>query len=139
MIPILIRCIVDESKGFGNFSRSFLVGNELKKRRKNDIFLIDNNQKAKSILREKNFKFYVIPHIKSKKDESKLIIKKMNYLKSPLIILDMSEYGEILSKHITQSGKEVIILDDAWVKNAHSRIIFNGTVVKKFHNYKKIL
>ena len=138
MNTITIRCIADESKGFGNLSRAILLGKELKKKSNKIIFLIDKNSNAKIILQKNNFEYFFVPQFNSKKKESEFIIKKMNYFKSKSVILEMREFTEILSKYLKNYGKQVIIIDDAWVKNLYADLIFNGTVVKKYHRYKKI-
>jgi len=94
--------------------------------------------KLKKILQKNNLKYSVVPKFNSKKAESEFLVKKMNYFKSKSIILEMREFSEILSKYLKKHGKQVIIIDDAWVKNIYADLIFNGTVIKKFHKYKKI-
>lgn len=138
MNVITIRCIANESKGFGNLSRAILLAKELKKNSNKIIFLIDKNLNAKKILQSNNLKYFFVPQFTSKKKESEFIIKKMNSVKSKSVILEMREFSEILSKYLKNYGKQVIIIDDAWVKNLYADLIFNGTVVKKYHKYKKI-
>ena len=112
MNVITIRCIANESKGFGNLSRAILLAKELKKNSNKIIFLIDKNLNAKKILQSNNLKYFFVPQFTSKKKESEFIIKKMNSVKSKSVILEMREFSEILSKYLKNYGKQVIIIDD---------------------------
>ena len=60
----------------------------------------------------------------------------MNLEKIDSIIVDMREYGEKLTKQISNNFFKIILLDDGWCNLLYADIIFNGTVLKKIHNNK---
>jgi len=134
---IVIRCITDPLKGFGNFNRCFTLATELEKLGYNFFFVIDNKAVIK-LLKNKKWSYQIIPKFHSRLTESKFLIKLMKKKKFNTILIDMREYGEEISFHIYKSNLKVIMLDDAWTKNVYADIIINGTNVKKYHEYRII-
>jgi len=132
---LCFRCITDHKKGYGNFARSLLLAEEMKRRNFSIFFIIEKNSTVEILLEERKISFYRLTSSKSKIIETKKILKILQKNNCHNIILDMREYGEILSKKLVKHVY-VILIDDAWGKNVYANIIFNGTMIKKFHNYK---
>jgi len=135
---ILVRCITEYSKGFGNLNRCITLAEGLKRKGYKIIFLIDRKALAINEIKKKNFEYKIFKKYSRSKDEAcaitNLIISN-NYCS---IIIDMREYGESLTKNLMNKNFEVILLDDAWCKNAYADLIFNGTFIKKYLHYNKI-
>ena len=132
---LCFRCITDPKKGYGNFARSLLLAEAMKKRNFSIFFIIEKNYAAEIFLTQKKIPFYVLTSTKSKILETKKILKILEKNNCCNIILDMREYGEKLSKYLVKYVY-VILIDDAWGKNVYANIIFNGTMIREFHNYK---
>ena len=135
---ITIRCLTNPSKGFGNFSRCLNIAKSLNQKNCLISFVIDENKFVINELKKHKFDFVSIPLSKSIFDKTNLL---KNYLKqnnSNLCIIDMREYGEILSKKLLNYNCKVVLFDDAWNKQVYADIIFNGTNVKSYHNYNII-
>lgn len=131
---IAIRCIIESSKGHGNFTRALTLATSLKRQGYAITFLITSNIVIQSILKKKKFNFCLIPKKLNSKNESIFLINffKKNYFK--LLIFDMREYGENLSKQLSKFIPTILI-DDAFCKNAYSDIVINGSINEKFHKY----
>ena len=135
---ITIRCLTNPSKGFGNFSRCLNIAKSLNQKNCLISFVIDENEFVINELKKHKFDFVSIPLSKSIFDKTNLL---KNYLKqnnSNLCIIDMREYGEILSKKLLNYNCKIVLFDDAWNKQVYADIIFNGTNVKSYHNYNII-
>ena len=132
---LCFRCITDPTKGYGNLARSLLLAKEMKKRNFSFFFIIEKNIIAEKFLSQQKIPFFRLTSSKSKMLESQKILKILQKNDCQTIVLDMREYGEKLSKYLTKDT-HVILLDDAWGNNAYADIIFNGTMIKKYHNYK---
>ena len=132
---LCFRCITNPKKGYGNFARALLLAEEMRKRNFLIFFIIEKNSIAEILLTQKKILFYRLTSSKSKILETKKILKILQKNNCHNIILDMREYGDKLSKYLVKSAY-VILMDDAWGKNAYANIIFNGTMIEKFHNYK---
>jgi UDP-2,4-diacetamido-2,4,6-trideoxy-beta-L-altropyranose hydrolase len=135
---IAIRCITEESKGFGHFSRCLSLGLNLKKKGFKIIFIINKKNSVIKELKKNRFKYIIIPKSFSYYKEFSFILKTMNLEKIDSIIIDMREYGEKITKQISNNFFKVILLDDGWCDLLHADIIFNGTVLKGIHKYTKI-
>ena len=135
---IAIRCITEESKGFGHLSRCISLGSNLKKKGFKIIFIINKNNSVIKELEKNKFKYILIPKIFSHNKEFSFILKIMNLKKIDSIIVDMREYGENLTKQISNNFFKIILLDDGWCNLLYADIIFNGTVLKNIHKYTKI-
>jgi len=131
---IAIRCLTLQEKGFGHFSRSLLIAEELKIKKFNIHFIIDSNPIIKKILRTKKIPFTTI-HSNLVNNTSNLY-HKLKTINFDLIILDMREFGEKISKFLVSKGLRVILFDDAWINNVYADIVFNGTIADTYHKYK---
>lgn len=135
---ITIRCLTNPSKGFGNFSRCLNIAESLTQKNCVISFVIDDNEFVINELKKRKFNFVSIPLSKSIFEKTNLL---KNYLKqnnSNLCIIDMREYGEILSKKLLNFDCKIILFDDAWNKKVYADVIFNGTNVESYHNYNII-
>ena len=131
---IAIRCITEKSKGYGNFSRALTLATSLKRKGHKITFLINSNEYLESILKKKKFNFHLIPKKFNFQNESIFLLNYFKKHQIELLILDMREYGEILSKQLSKFIPTILI-DDAFCKNVYSDIIINGSINKKFHKY----
>jgi len=136
--PISIRCITDPKKGFGNFSRCLILAKELRKNDHPSIFIINKNKNVISILQKEGFQFKIIKKSKEYSKDYLNIKKILDYMNSSLLIIDMREFSENLSRNLRNQNFHTIIIDDAWVKNVYSDAIINGTIIKEYHNYNLI-
>ena len=133
---IAIRCLTKISKGYGNLSRCMIIAESLRKKGFNFLFIIDSNTLANQELKKRNFDYLPVNFhtIKQENDFLSPYLKQNNF---DAIILDMREKGESLSKFLYKKIK-IIQFDDAWIKNVYADLLFNGTNVKLYQNYKKI-
>jgi len=135
---IVIRCLTEKSKGFGNFTRAFTVGEELRRKGFEIIFLVNKNKIIINKLQKKNICYNVIPQKFSYKTEWQYINNFMNSIESKVILLDMREYSDNICKKLFKKNFKVIVIDDAFCKKTYADIIFNGTLPSKHHNYEII-
>ena len=135
MKKIIIRCITEPEKGFGNLSRCITLANSLKKLKIRSHFVINYNKQAISNL-QGNFSFSIIKkNLNYNKDH--LMIKEIMFSEhSNILLIDMREFGEAISKKILNQEFKIILIDDAWGHNVFSDVLINGTVVKKYLEYK---
>jgi spore coat polysaccharide biosynthesis predicted glycosyltransferase SpsG len=131
---IAIRCITEKSKGYGNFTRALTLAISLKSHGHRVIFLINHNVSIESLLTKKKISFYKIPNKINYNIENNFLLNLYEKNTFELLILDMREYGEIISKKISKFVPTILI-DDAFSKNVYSDIVVNGSINKKFHNY----
>ena len=101
------------------------------------MFLIDDEKQASKILVKQKFSHKIIPKEESR-EQADRIAKIMNFFSSRILLLDMREYGESLSKHLSKYDFKTVVIDDAWCKNVYADVIVNVTPVKQYHRYKKI-
>lgn len=135
---ITIRCLTNPSKGFGNFSRCLSIAKSLVQKNCIIYFVIDNNEFVINELKKHKFNFISIPLSKSVSQKTNLLKNYIKQNNSDLCIIDMREYGEILSKKLRNYNCKIILFDDAWNKQVYADIIFNGTNVESYQNYKII-
>jgi len=135
---IAIRCTTIPEKGYGNFSRCLYVAESLRKNNIKISFIIDYNKSIVNILKKRKFDFIFKKNIEKSQYESKFILNYLNKNNINTIIIDMRERGEIISKLLSNQNKKLIFFDDAWCKNVYADILFNGTNVRSYQNYKKI-
>ena len=135
---IAIRCIADPLKGYGNFNRSVVLAESLRKKDCKIIFIINQNNSIIRELQNRKFHFILIPKLFTYETEPSFLIDFMNLFKCKVIIVDMREYGEKISKSLMNKNFKIILLDDAWCKKAYADFIFNGTIIKQYHQYEKI-
>jgi len=131
---IAVRCISENSKGYGNFSRAFTLASNLKKRGYSVTFIINSNKFLEFILTKEKFNFSLIPKKFNFKNENIFLLDYFKKNRIELLILDMREYGEILSKQLFKIIPTILI-DDAFCKNIYSDIVINGSINKKFQKY----
>jgi spore coat polysaccharide biosynthesis predicted glycosyltransferase SpsG len=89
-------------------------------------------------LKKRKFHFITIPNSKHLFQKTKFLINFLQKNQSDLCIIDMREYGEKISKTLFTKNFRTALFDDAWCKKIYSDIVFNGTNVKEFQNYKTI-
>jgi len=135
---IAIRCATIPEKGYGNFSRCLYVAESLRKNNIKISFIIDYNKSIVNILKKRKFDFIFKKNIEKSQHESKFILNYLNKNNINTIIIDMRERGETISKLLSNQNKKLIFFDDAWCKNVYADILFNGTNVRSYQNYKKI-
>lgn len=134
---IAIRCITEKSKGYGNFNRCLVIAKELCKMGYNVVFFINHDTDIMLQLQGK-FSYEIIPKFLYNGNESNFIISKMNEKNYKILIIDMREYGEKISKQFVGVCFKTVVFDDAWCKNVYSDILINGTTVQQYHKYNKI-
>lgn len=138
---IVFPCLTDPVTGYGHLSRCITLANGLRKKGYKIIFLTNQNSNAIKELKKNNFTLEKIPHFSSKnfrKHDPKHVLQKMKSKGWKTIVVDMRNYGEKISKFLKNKEFRVILLDDAWCKKPNADLIINGTIVKKFHAYKKV-
>lgn len=135
---IAIRCITEKSKGYGNFSRCLVLAKALRKHRYTITFLINKNKFVLSKLHQEKFTYFLIPDSIQYSGDSIVLKQFMEYTNSHVIILDMREYGEKLSKQLCKENFKIVLIDDAWVSRCYADVIINGTIPTKYHKYSKI-
>lgn len=122
-----IRVDMGGKIGSGHFFRCLSIANELKKNGKSVIFLTNNKSEIKRHLKIK------IPFIvlKGKTELKKIQECKiiMNNLK--VLIIDLPFYEERYGKKL----ENVVLINDLGNMRIFSKILFNGSIVKKFHKY----
>ena len=89
-------------------------------------------------LHKRKFQYKIIPKSISHTTESTFITKIMLSEKYKIIIVDMREYGENLTKQLHCKDFTTVLLDDAWCKKAYADIVFNSTMIKEYEKYKKV-
>ena len=135
---IAIRCTASPNKGFGNFNRCLILGEELREKKYKILFIIDENPQIIRELIKRKFQYNIISKFRSRNKEALFMVKLLNKKNLKFLILDAREKGEALSKKISTSDVQVFLLDDAWVNEAWANIIINGTMIKKYQKYKKL-
>lgn len=134
---IALCTLVEHKKGYGNFNRSLVLGEKLIEKKNQILFIIKPNEKILQILDKKKIPYKIL---KERIGFNKGISELKNILqeqKCTDIILDLREFSEKYSKSLQYFEVNTVIIDDAWVKNSYSDIIFNGTPISKYHNYVK--
>ena len=134
---IAILCLTDPSKGYGHLSRCLFLANSLRNRSK-VIFLIKKHQDVIQIIRKQNFSYILVPNVHNYKKDIKFLSKLILSEKFKAVIIDMREFGDKFSRKLNNPNYKTIQIDDAWGRIAYADLIFNVTMIKKYHNYKKI-
>lgn len=138
MKKIIIRCLTVPSKGYGNFSRCINLAESLRKKNCHIFFVVDSNKSISDELKNRKFDYFLIPNSKSHYQKTTMFTKFLKNNLFDFCILDMREYGENLSKKLFQNNIKHVLFDDAWCKRVYANMIYNGTNVKKYHNYEII-
>jgi UDP-2,4-diacetamido-2,4,6-trideoxy-beta-L-altropyranose hydrolase len=127
-----IRIDVGAKTGSGHLFRCLAIMEELKSKDKTVIFLINDKEEFL-----KHFENKSPPHIEIGKDNCLEEIKNCKKYKKMFskLIVDLPHQNERYSEKF-QNICQVVILDDLGNKEIFSEIIINGSIVKKFHNYK---
>lgn len=117
--------------GSGHFYRCLAIAKELSKQNKNIIFLVKNEKELLLHLGDLQFP-YLIP---DKNSDKKFIINcKKLQSRCRSMIIDMPTQNELYSKALSTMFKTAVI-DDTGSKKIYSNLVFNGQIVKKFHEY----
>ena len=135
---IVILCLTQPKKGYGNLSRCLYLAESLRKNKSKISFIIDYNKSVINELKKRKFDFIIKPNFKRTSTETKFILDYLHNNEFSTIMIDMRERGEIISKFLSKNNCKTILFDDAWCNNVYVDILFNGTNVKSYHNYKKI-
>ena len=138
MKNIVIRCLTVPLKGYGNFNRCLYFAESLRTKNCNVFFIVDSNKVIFNELKKRKFNYLSIPITKTHSQKTSILTNFLKNNSSDLCVLDMREYGEKLSKNLFQNNLKHVLFDDAWCKRVYANIIFNGTNVKKYHNYEVI-
>jgi len=132
---VIIRCVTNPESGFGHLRRCVILAKLLEKNKCTVDFIIDKNKNAKEILLQNNFSFFEIRKNNLESANLKNILERKKY---DMIIFDLREKIQKVSKFLKESKILSVIIDDAWCKLVHSDLIINPTIIKKFQSYKKI-
>lgn len=135
---IVMRCITDALKGYGNFGRCVALAESMRNKGYGITFIIDHNNPAIRELQKRKFNHVLIPKSLLYDKESTFITNMIHLKNSKIVIIDMREYGEKISKKLINKNFKVVLLDDAWCKKAYADVIINGTIIKHYHEYEKI-
>jgi spore coat polysaccharide biosynthesis predicted glycosyltransferase SpsG len=127
---IAISCLIDKSKGYGNFQRVFILGKSLSERGLKIVFLINYNSEIQKILEHESLEYKIISNKIPFSNKPNSLLTFLKKSKCRVIILDMREYGEFYSKKLSKYDVTVISIDDAFMKNIYSDFYFNGSLIK---------
>lgn len=116
--------------GSGHFFRCHSIAQELLKHGHKVIFIVNNGGELKKHLTNP-FPFYVLKNDSELKKikQCKTYLENINHL-----IVDLPFKNELYSKHF-KNFTNVTIIDDLGNKKFFSKYLFNGSIVKSFHNY----
>lgn len=124
-----IRVEMGGNIGSGHIFRCIALAEEIKKNKKSIVFLSSN--KKNFLIHSKKF-----PHIELKgRNETERIQeckKYMNIVKC--LIIDLPKYEEKYSKKLKKEN--VIIINDLGNIKIFSKMLINGSIVKKFQKYE---
>lgn len=130
-----IRCIAEESKGYGNLSRCLTLARFLRKKGHRSIFIINKNHSAINQIKKSKFQYIIIPTRFIYKKELLFFYDIQKKFEFDAIIIDAREFSQKISKDLTKLGTKIILIDDAWCKKAYADIIFNVTIIKQYQKY----
>ncbi len=125
-----IRVEMGKKIGSGHFFRCLSLAEELKKRGKTVIFLTSNEKNFYSHGRQK-FPYLIL---KEKTENKKIQECKELMSKIKLLIIDLpkneEEYGKKLQNY------NIVMINDIGKIKIYTKILINGSIVKKFQRYK---
>lgn len=127
-----IRVDMGNKIGSGHFFRCLAIAKQLKKKKKNIVFIVKDKKNLLLHLKEK-FPFYQLNNksLRMQVVECKKLLKNMN-----MMIIDLPSHSELYASALSKIGKTTII-DDLGNKKANCDLLINGTIVKKFQKYYK--
>jgi len=127
----LIRTTQGTEIGSGHFYRSLALSLKLIKNGYHVEFVVTNNE-SKNILEKSNIPYRELGDI----TEEECLQKCKEIVNSETtLIVDLPFHNEIYSKEF-QNVCKTIILDDLGNKEIFSEMLFNGSIVEEYHNYK---
>ena len=135
---ITIRCLTKPHYGLGHFRRCLTLAKDLKKKKYIIHFIIDPNVFVEKELISNKISFTNISNFKNNSFAKKEIMNIMKLKNSKILIIDLREFSENLLKSFQNESIKTILLDDAWTKTACADLIFNGTMVSKYHRYSTL-
>ena len=124
-----IRVEIGNTVGSGHYFRCIALAEELKKRKKSVIFVISNKKIIINL--KKQFPYLLL---KSKTEDKKIEECRDLMDKIKFLIIDLPEKQEKYGKKL--QDKNIVMINDVGKQNVYSKILINGSIVKKFHNYK---
>ena len=125
-----IRVEMGGNIGSGHFFRCLALGEELKKTGKNIVFLTSNEEKFNDHNKGKNFHIL----LKGKTEKKKIIECKKVMNRIGCLIIDLPDNEEKYGKEFEKEN--IVIINDTGKKKIFSKILINGSIVKKFHKYE---
>ena len=126
-----IRLNVGPNVGSGHFYRCLATALELRKNGKNVVFLLNYEKNILMILEKFHISYFVLKGESEidRIEESKQLKKNFKFF-----IIDLHLHNEDYTKIFNGQCKSAVF-DDIGNKNIYSEILFNGQIVKDFHNY----
>jgi len=135
---LVVRCLTKKYYGMGHFRRCQTLAEELRKHNYDIHFIISKNEIVQRELDSKKLHYSIISNTSNIDKEFNAISKIMIEKKYKIILIDMRQFGEQLSRKLNEKKFKIIAIDDAWIKKIYADMIFNGTMVKKYHKYTRI-
>jgi len=133
---LAIRCIGDQSRGYGHFSRCIAIANYFSTKNYKVVFLIDDDKFIKNELSKFKLNFYQLPKFKTLSSQGKFLKNYLVENNVSCFIIDMREFSEKLSKEIKECTCLSVVIDDSSIKNVYSNILLNGNPIIKYHKYR---
>jgi len=133
-----IRCLAEESKGYGNLSRCLTLARFLRKKGHRSIFIINKNYSAINQIKKSKFQYLIISKRFIYKKELLFFYDIQKKFEFDAIIIDAREFSQKISKDLTKLGTKIILIDDAWCKKVYADLIINVTPIEKYHKYTRI-
>ena len=130
---LVIRCITQSRKGFGNINRCLIVSKLLTKKFQ-IVFVIEKNSKARQLITKNGFVCKELPEHIDGINYLENLHKKIHF---PILLLDVRERGEFFAKKLRNKNFKLIQFDDAWCKNIFADIYFNGLPQKSEKSFVK--
>ena len=101
---IAIRCTASPNKGFGNFNRCLILGEELREKKYKILFIIDENPQIIRELIKRKFQYNIISKFRSRNKEALFMVKLLNKKNLKFLILEKKE-KRYLKKFLLQMFK----------------------------------
>ena len=127
-----IRLDINRKIGSGHYFRCLALCKRLRQNGMKVVFLIHNEKAFLKHIKDQKFPYFVIDG----KTEERRVSQSKKLLKNfENMIIDLPFHNELYSKSLAKFCKTAII-DDIGNKKIYSELLFNGSIVSKFHNYK---